>query len=156
MSEEGQLPCRLCTGELEEVVVEKRSIWVCGGCGSALVERADLVPILDAAAHAIASEVSFDSEITPVPQPGALPCPDCDEMMDSFGYMETNLVYPWRCSHCSLVYMSSEVMGSMTLLFARTNLRHDTFVAHMQSELAEQNRRMTVVVMARVYEGWMV
>jgi len=156
LSEEEQLPCRLCNGTLEEVVVAKRSIWMCRGCGSALVERTDLIPVLEVAAREIASQVSYDTEIIPIPQPGTVPCPDCDKMMDSFGYMETNLVYPWRCYSCALVYMGADVMGTMTLLFARTNFRHDAFVSHMQEELASMDRRMSAVLMNRIREGWMM
>ncbi|MEZ4319495.1 MAG: hypothetical protein R3F61_18410 [Myxococcota bacterium] len=156
MGDEEAMPCRACGGGLEEVEVEGRLFWMCRGCGSTLVEQRDLIPVLTSAARAIADAVSFDEHIDPVPPAPAPACPDCDRKMEAFGYMGTHLAFPARCAPCSLVWMGPEVMGVMTLLFARTNLRHDTRVADMQAQLAEMDRRMTAVVMNRVRESWMM
>lgn len=154
--EEEALPCRACNGTLEEIEVDGRLLWMCRGCGSALAEQKDLVQILTSTAREIAGHVSFDQEILPLAATPAPACPDCDGPMESFGYMGTNLVYPARCNACGIVWMGPEVLGQMTLLFARTNLRTDAHIASIQAELVEMDRRMSAVVMNRVRERWMM
>jgi Zn-finger nucleic acid-binding protein len=156
MSEEEALPCRGCDGSLEEVEVDGRQLWMCRSCGGALAEQRDLVPILTAAAREIADSISFDHEIEPLEPPKAPLCPDCDGPMQAFGYMGTHLVHPARCPKCAVVWMGPEVMGAMTVLFARTNLRQDAQIAQMQADIEERERRTTAVVINRVRERWMM
>ncbi len=165
--EEHAMPCRACDGTLNEVSIpaapgstrtgEKDSpAWMCGSCGSTLVETRDLIPVLSSASAAVVGAVDLDAPIDAVPAQPAPACPDCDRDMTQFGYMGTNLAFPSRCSACNLIWMPGEVLGAMTLLFARTNLRHEHQLDTSAAQADEMSRRMSAVVMGRVRTSWLL
>jgi len=120
----------------------------------ALVRQRDLIRLLDAMSAALAKEMSFDHEIEPViDHAGKADCPQCGQHMNTFGYMESNLVYVDRCTGCWLIWTDPEEIGVMAIMYARTHYRSGQRQAERDAWQAGMNRRVSALLQQRGRDG---
>ena len=127
---------------------------MCDTCMGALVKQRDLVRLLDGMSAALAKEMSFDHEIEPVvDHAGKVDCPGCGKHMDTFGYMESTVVYADRCSSCWLIWTDPDEIGAMAVLYARTNHRTGIRQAERDEWQEEMRGRVSAFLIGRAGRG---
>lgn len=116
--------CPRCHGELAEKPLGDATVHVCDACTGALVQQRDLVHVLETVAVATLQVIDPEEPIEPMPDPGThLQCPICDREMESFGYMSSDVVIVDRCGHDAVIWADADELGTMSILYARTNER---------------------------------
>lgn len=119
------MKCPRCDAQLTaKKANNKLDVHVCTECTGTLVAQNRLVALLEMIAQPLRHVVDVDEPIEPISdheQPSR--CPRCRSTMESFGYMGTKLVTADRCSPCAVIWTDPEELGTMALLYLRTNKR---------------------------------
>ena len=137
--------CPACPGTLQaRTVHETVEVYVCESCTGTLVAVNRLVPLLEAIAAPLRHAVGRDEPIEAIPDTGTRRrCPKCGGAFEAFGYMGTNLVTADRCGQCQLIWTDPDELGTMALLFLRTNVRtgeREQALKEMRESMARTTR----------------
>ncbi|MBI4614479.1 MAG: zf-TFIIB domain-containing protein, partial [Planctomycetes bacterium] len=103
-----------------------------------LIGQKSLHPLLRAMTVELVKTIDLDHEIDPVPDKGAgLVCPTCARGMENHPYMGTNLVRIDTCYSCRQVWLDTDEVGTMSLLYARTSRQEEWFEEASRERLRE-------------------
>ena len=122
---------------------------MCPQCLGTLVKQMRLITLMDALTKDMRGVDFYQPIEAAETDPTPVSCPHCAKPMERFGYMETKLVYAWRCSSDWLVWADTEELGVMSVLYARTKTRRDAREAEAESEAESLNRRVHAMLRAR-------
>lgn len=119
------MDCPRCATRLEAKVAEPQiELLVCPSCTGTLVPQNRLVRLLEMIAQPLSHVVDVNEPIEAIPdKEGHCICPTCQQVMESFGYMGTRLVIADRCGPCAQIWTDPDELGTMALLYLRTNKR---------------------------------
>ena len=120
-------PCPRCARPaLEGSSLRGLSVARCAECEGTLAARRDLAGLLEVLARELIAKVDVEQPVAPVPDAGGgLNCPSCSAGMEHFGYMGARQVMIDGCDACGVLWLDADELSSMSLLFARTQLRRD-------------------------------
>jgi hypothetical protein len=106
------------------------------------VEQVRLSPLLEALSTELIAKIDPDAKLPPMPDPDRrVACPKCRNTMDSDDYCAAGVVSFDRCNTCRLLWLGSDGLGTMTILWARMNLRQ----ARDRALIASQTPGVVVV-----------
>ena len=115
-----------------------------------LVAQKFMIPMLQQITEPLVGQIDFDHPIEGVDAPaGERPCPGCDQPMETFGYMETNLAKAHRCTTCRAVWMDPEALTVVAVLYARTQVRRQAHADKQNEQEEALNRRVHLMLRAR-------
>jgi Zn-finger nucleic acid-binding protein len=131
------LHCPRCATALGRGQFKDVPVDLCGGCRGLLVAQRDLGRLLERMTVELRETIDPDRPIDPLPDRGAVGiCPACAGAAENFGYMESNLVRLDRCEACGRLWLDTDELSVMCVLYARTNRRGD-----LREEALAQARR---------------
>ncbi len=117
-------PCPRCATPLEVAACADVAFQQCPGCAGHLLRQADLLRVLERLAKDLAATLGPDTVVERVPDKGGgVSCPRCGRPMEHYGYMGTNLVMIDACAPCGVLWLDTDALGAMGLLYARTQRR---------------------------------
>jgi len=124
--------------EVRGVAVE-----ACDKCNSSLVTQTRLTPLLEALSVDLLVTFNPDAELKPLPErPGTTACPSCHKPMERSDYCGAKLVWFDRCNACALLWLASEELGVMSLMWARMEAR----LARIQAQNRESLSGMDILL----------
>jgi Zn-finger nucleic acid-binding protein len=113
----------------------------CAACGGLLVSLTKLNGLLEATSVELLKSFDPDTEIKPLAaETGGVACPRCSRAMESADYCNAKLVAFDRCNRCSLLWLGSEGLGAMTLMWARMEARGARTKAQIADDLSTMDR----------------
>jgi Zn-finger nucleic acid-binding protein len=125
--------CPRCGEPLRDVPVEKLSVSACAKCHGAKLTPQLLNRVLEAMSAELLKSFDPDMKIDKLNDASArLPCPSCARAMDTADYCGANTVHFDRCERCGVMWINSDELGAMTLMWARMEARQSR--AHRQTE----------------------
>jgi len=96
----------------------------CGHCDVLAVKQSALMPALEALSAEVLPGFDADAALSPLPdRTGQLPCPGCGGKMEKADYCGAKLVFFDRCNRCGVLWIGSEELGAMSLMWARMEKR---------------------------------
>ena len=129
--------CPRCKQALQSREVGGIALEGCPTCGGLLISLTKLNGLLEATSVELLKSFDPDTELKPLPnETGATACPSCGRTMESADYCGAKLVYFDRCNRCSLLWLGSEGLGAMTLMWARMEARGARTKAQHAEELS--------------------
>ncbi|MGE3805958.1 MAG: zf-TFIIB domain-containing protein [Gemmataceae bacterium] len=115
------LSCPRCSGELRRGHFDSLDVHLCVGCKGVLARQRDLSRLLESVARDTAANDQPGAVIEAIPDKGAgVVCPLCSGAMENYGYMESKLVKIDGCMRCGVVWIDTDELGVMSLLYARS------------------------------------
>jgi Zn-finger nucleic acid-binding protein len=115
------------------------TVFVCADCKGVLVRQPDVTGLLEAVAPETTKGVDLDAPIEPLADRGGMAsCPLCARDMENYGYMGSKSVMIDCCSRCGVLWLDTDELGVMSLMFASAQRR--TRVLH---ERAQQRDRVS-------------
>jgi Zn-finger nucleic acid-binding protein len=125
--------CPRCALALAEISLEGARVKACAKCHGTLLDPPQLGRVLGALSEKVLASFDPDATLDPVNDAsGRLPCPSCARPMDSVDYCGARTVHFDRCDRCALSWINADELGTMTLMWARMELRHRR--THAQTE----------------------
>lgn len=145
------MACGRCGGALEPETFGDAVAASCAGCGGIAMKQGAMIPSLQVLAKAFAADMTYDKELprTEVPT-HTVACRTCGQAMVPFGYMETRICYAHRCATCWEVWIDSEQLPAILLLYARTNFRREVRQQAATAEAEGMSRRLRAQLSARM------
>jgi Zn-finger nucleic acid-binding protein len=128
----------LCAGEIHGVQLD-----MCRACYGILLDRALLVTVLDVMAEALRETLDPALALEAVPDIGGeIICPRCRTTMDRHGYMDTKWVMIDSCQGCDVVWLDTDELGMISLLYVRSKMRAEKIQtgAYVRRSLASRVR----------------
>ncbi len=137
--------CPVCGQGLKTANLAGVSVRICPQCRGTLLAQIDMIRTLEAMSAEMLKGFDPDQKLDPVSaQPGAVNCPACARAMTKDNYCSAGLVFFDRCEACRLLWLGTDELGTMTLMWARMERRlervqkateemldeADTFVRH--------------------------
>src|SRR6185436_1280149 len=137
--------CPACGQGLKTASLAGVSVRICPQCRGTLLAQIDMIRTLEAMSSEMLKSFDPDEHLDPVPnQRGAIACPACAGPMTKDNYCGAGLVFFDRCEACRLLWLGTDELGTMTLMWARMERRlervqkateemldeADTFVRH--------------------------
>ena len=118
------MDCPRCRLALTTSAIEGVAVDVCPAYEGVLVKQQSMIPLLQKLSAPLAQEVDIDAAIEPLPaRTDGTSCPECRGVMASNGYMGTRIAFVTACTRCNLAWLDSDVLQTITILFARTDKR---------------------------------
>ena len=146
--------CPRCSQALVDKRIGDATVRVCSACDGALVRQKDLIHVLETSAPVLCDSIDLDAPIEPIPDPGQrLPCPVCGQAMTAFGYMGARTVTVDRCSDDWVLWADADELGTMALMYARSNRHVIERLTRDQKRRLEQDRRLLSTYKARAAAG---
>jgi Zn-finger nucleic acid-binding protein len=137
-----RITCPRCDRELEEARLRQVEVRLCTQCRGSLLEQVRLSPLLEALSTELTATIDPDARLAPVADPGRrVACPSCRKTMDSDDYCAAGVVSFDRCNTCRLLWLDSDDLGTMTIMWARMNLRQ----ARDRALIASQTPAVVVI-----------
>jgi len=144
------MDCPRCDGTLRPKTMNDAQVHVCDACTGTLVRQPDLVRLLEALAGPTLQVIDPDEPIEAMPDPGVhLPCPICHRTMDAFGYMGERTVIADRCGHDMVIWADAGELGTMSVLYARSNKNLMKRYRQGQEERRERQRQLHLQMTSR-------
>lgn len=126
--------CPRCGGALEGRQLGSAQMNACGRCDVLAVKQSALMPALEALSADVLPSFDADAKLSPLPdRSGQLPCPGCGGKMEKADYCGAKLVFFDRCNRCGLLWIGTEELGAMSLMWARMEKR----IARARAQTAE-------------------
>jgi Zn-finger nucleic acid-binding protein len=156
MSVSGAAPgstCTRCGKALGGREISGVGLAACDACNTLLVKQSALMPALEALSAPILESFDADAPLEALPdRTGAAPCPGCSRAMEKTDYCGAKLVYFDRCGRCSLMWIGSEELGAMSLMWARMEKRIARTRAQTDENLSGMAGRVNALHLRRVVE----
>jgi Zn-finger nucleic acid-binding protein len=119
-----ELQCPVCGKGLKTASLAGVSVRICPECRGTLIAQLDMIRTLEAMSKEMLKTLDPDEHLDPVPnQRGALACPSCRAGMAKDNYCSAGLVFFDRCEACRLLWLGTDELGTMTLMWARMERR---------------------------------
>jgi Zn-finger nucleic acid-binding protein len=116
--------CPACGQVLKTANLAGVSVRLCPQCRGTLLAQIDMIRTLEAMSSEMLKSFDPDEHLDPVPyQRGAIACPVCAGAMTKDNYCSAGLVFFDRCEACRLLWLGTEELGTMTLMWARMERR---------------------------------
>lgn len=116
--------CPRCRVALKGSEVEGVAVDACPAYEGILVKQQSMIALLSKLSAPLAAEVDVDAAIEPLPaRSGGTSCPRCRADMAVNGYMGTRTAFVTVCTRCQLVWLDSDVLQTITIMYARTDKR---------------------------------
>ena len=116
--------CPACGQGLKTASLAGVSVRLCPQCRGTLLAQIDMIRTLEAMSSEMLKGFDPDEQLDPVPnQRGAIACPVCAGAMTKDNYCSAGLVFFDRCEACRLLWLGTEELGTMTLMWARMERR---------------------------------
>jgi Zn-finger nucleic acid-binding protein len=157
MSGTGTAPSSVCTRcgkplggrEISGVRLE-----ACEACGVLLLKQSTLMPALEALSAGVLESFDADTKLEPLAdRTGTAPCPGCGLAMEKSDYCGAKLVYFDRCNRCNLMWIGSEELGAMSLMWARMEKRIARTRAQTEENLSGMERLSQAAHLRRAVNG---
>lgn len=130
---------------------------MCPGCEGVLVPQHRMVPLVSAAAKAVADTVDPEVEIAPMLDAGGgLACPVCAAEMVNFGYLGMHLVHLDRCGPCAMLWLDPDELTTLAVLRLQTDARVGVRARQRRAQIEGMSRRFDKIMKARIRERMMV
>jgi Zn-finger nucleic acid-binding protein len=128
-----RLTCPRCNGGLQGASPGGVAVQVCGACHGTLLGQVALTPLLEALSAGLLERFDPDAKLASAPA-GDLrtDCPRCRRVMDRDDYCAAGLVHFDRCNACRLLWIEKDALGTMTMMWARMNVRAAERRAHQR------------------------
>jgi Zn-finger nucleic acid-binding protein len=137
--------CTRCGKALGGREVGGVGLEACDACNTLLVKQAALMPALEALSAPLLESFDTDATLAALPdRTGAAPCPGCGRAMEKSDYCGAKLVYFDRCNRCGLMWIGTEELGAMSLMWARMEKR----IARTRAQTAENLSGMDALAQA--------
>jgi Zn-finger nucleic acid-binding protein len=131
--------CPRCTKPLQDQQLDELSFRCCPDCKGMLILHPELIDVIERSWHAVPRE---KAETTSFRTPEgwqnapALPCPDCLQTMEKYGYMGIGAIQINRCDPCTLLWLDADELQNMVLALAKTNYRsEDTYLREKEESV---------------------
>ena len=112
--------------ELQEGSFHDVPILLCSGCRGVLIKQTSLYPLLLQMAKELSKDISFDSELEPVPDKGGgIDCPNCNASMENYGYMGGREIMIDSCNQCTKLWIDTAELAAMCFMNERANKRFE-------------------------------
>jgi Zn-finger nucleic acid-binding protein len=116
--------CPQCVGPLEGRQAGGAQMSACGRCQVLLVKQSALMPALEALSDEVLPSFDADAVLPALPdRTEQCACPGCGAKMEKADYCGAKLVFFDRCNRCALLWIGSEELGAMSLMWARMEKR---------------------------------
>jgi Zn-finger nucleic acid-binding protein len=100
------------------------NVRVCRPCEGTLLAQIDMFRTLEAMSVEMLKSLDPDVHLDPVANKrGTITCPSCKAAMKKDNYCGAGLVFFDRCEPCRLLWLGTEELGTMTLMWARMERR---------------------------------
>ena len=148
--------CTRCGKALGAREISGVGLQACDACNTLLVKQSALMPALEALSAPVLESFDPDAPLEALPdRTGAAPCPGCTRAMEKADYCGAKLVYFDRCNRCGLLWIGSEELGAMSLMWARMEKRIARARAQTEENLAGMTARLDAQHLRRVVESSM-
>lgn len=112
--------CPVCGQGLKTANLAGVNVRICPQCRGTLLAQIDMIRTLEAMSAEMIKGFDPDQKLDPVSaQPGAVNCPACARAMTKDNYCSAGLVFFDRCEACRLLWLGTDELGTMTLMWAR-------------------------------------
>lgn len=109
----------------------------CEACQALLVRQSALMPTLEALSAPLLADFDADAALPALPdRSGQTACPGCARAMEKADYCGAHLVFFDRCNRCGLLWIGSEELGAMSLMWARMEKRSARARAQTEEDLS--------------------
>ena len=116
--------CPVCGQGLQTAALSGVGVRVCGQCKGTLLAQIDMIRMLDAMAVHLLKDFDPDTKLEAVAKSDrTVACPACSRTMARDDYCGAGLAHFDRCEPCHLLWLSADVLGTMTLMWARMERR---------------------------------
>jgi len=136
---------------------------VCRACSCMLVPQRLLARLLERASRRLRGKVDPNVPIEPLPAIAEHPgCPACHRSMSRDDYCQAGVVRFSRCDRCELLWLHTEQLAVMSVMWARMDGRLEALQAADRAMLAEVSSYVDCVLWGRAVsdlmfdEYWMV
>ena len=118
--------CPRCQQELVAGEFQSVELDMCAGCYGIVLEQNRLSGLLDVMANDLKDSLDLDAALEAVPnQGGEIACPRCHAQMEHYGYLGSNWVMIDSCKTCHVLWLDTDELGMMSLLYARSQMRSE-------------------------------
>ncbi len=118
-----------------------------------LVKQSALMPALEALSADVLESFDPDAPLLALPdRAGQTACPGCHAAMEKADYCGAKLVFFDRCNRCALLWIGSEELGAMSLMWARMEKRIARARAQTEEHLAGMSARVDAAHLRRVVD----
>src|SRR4029077_4039166 len=116
--------CPRCNEPLGRLKLRGVGLEGCPKCKGMLISHSVLGRLLEATSVDLLKTFNPDAHLDPVKDDGGeVACPNCHKTMENDNYCAANLVFFDRCNACGLLWLDTEELGAMTLMWARMDSR---------------------------------
>ena len=148
--------CPKCGEALEGRQLGSAQMNGCSRCDVLADKQSALMPALEALSADVLPSFDADATLSPLPdRSGQLPCPGCGGKMEKADYCGAKLVFFDRCNRCGLLWIGTEELGAMSLMWARMEKRIARARALTEESLAGMDALAQVAQLRRVVNNSM-
>jgi Zn-finger nucleic acid-binding protein len=146
-------PCPRCGLTLVGRAIRGVGLEACAACNSLLVKQSALMPTLEALSADVLESFDADAPLLALPdRAGQTTCPGCGAAMEKADYCGAKLAFFDRCNRCALLWIGSEELGAMSLMWARMERRIARVRSQTEENLAGMSRRLDAAHLRRVVD----
>ena len=146
-------PCPRCGAALAGRAIGGVGLEACESCNALLVKQSALMPALEALSADLLESFDPDAPLLALPdRAGQTACPGCGAAMEKADYCGAKLVFFDRCNRCALLWIGSEELGAMSLMWARMEKRIARTRAQTEEHLAGMTARVDAAHLRRVVD----
>jgi Zn-finger nucleic acid-binding protein len=131
------LACPRCAQPLSTRPLGSLTVESCQACNGVLVTQSRLAGVLESLSDHLLATFDPDTRIDPIAHAaGTIACPSCKKPTERADYCGAHLVSFERCNRCALLWVASDELGAMTLMWARMEKRIARTKAQNQDDLS--------------------
>ena len=146
--------CPRCGQTLGGRAIRGVGLEACEGCNALLVKQSALMPALEALSADVLESFDPDAPLLTLPdRAGQTACPGCGAPMEKADYCGAKLVFFDRCNRCALLWIGSEELGAMSLMWARMEKRIARTRSQTEENLAGMSARVDAAHLRRVVDS---
>ena len=118
-----------------------------------LVKQSALMPALEALSADVLEGFDPDAPLLALPdRTGQTACPACRAAMEKADYCGAKLVFFDRCNRCALLWIGSEELGAMSLMWARMEKRIARARSQTEENLAGMSKLVNAAQLRRIVD----
>lgn len=145
-----KITCPRDQQKLDEGKFHEVPVLHCATCDGVLIKQTSLYPLLTEMARELSKDISFDSEMEPVPDKGAgISCPHCHANMENYGYMGGRTIMIDSCSQCLELWIDTNELATMCFMNERSNKR----ISRQQEAAREHMKQLDKYVIQEAMHG---
>ena len=138
--------CPACATGLQGTEIGGVPAHVCATCKGTLLAQIDLARMLEALSVELLDSVDADTRLEAVGHADAtVACPRCRGAMARVDYCAAGLAHFDRCVPCGLLWLGTDEVGTMALIWARMDRRLERTEKQTRAALAEADQFVTSV-----------